>query len=181
MGNQCCCEESREQSATLVNLSQMQIEETDEPAPVPEEMELPPEPAVESMPPPVVEEKLVKVVEEPEAEAAIPVPVKEVDPIPQAPSTFTVEVVVSGRKLGFGIGHKHGLAAIEVVKLHEDGVIAEWNKTHYPEKQVVVGSRIVALNGVPIVAKERDDMLSDITEAVAAPRLRMEIQPPKSN
>mmetsp|Transcript_36470 Transcript_36470/g.66818 ORF Transcript_36470/g.66818 Transcript_36470/m.66818 type:complete len:184 (-) Transcript_36470:175-726(-) len=183
MGARCCCEETHEQSGTLVDLSQTRVEEEynqekdgpqpmDEPPPLPSNVDegtpVPPEspPLAAPMPVPVAEV------------VATPIKQVEVDVIPQAAKTFTVEVEVSGRRLGFGIGHKHGLAAIEVVKVHEEGIIPEWNRIHYPEKQVVVGCKIVALNGRPIIAKDRDAMLSDITEAVAEPRLRMEIENP---
>mmetsp|Transcript_3097 Transcript_3097/g.7900 ORF Transcript_3097/g.7900 Transcript_3097/m.7900 type:complete len:163 (+) Transcript_3097:66-554(+) len=162
MGNSCCCEESRE-SAVLPNLTHVMVEETEDPLQAPEEdTEVPPAP--------------LEIEQEPEAEADVVV--KKVGVVEPDASTFIIDVEVSGRKLGFGIGHRSGLAAVEVVKLHDDGVIADWNKSHYPEKQVVVGSKIVALNGTPIVEKDREAMLADIARAVQAPRVRMEVLAP---
>mmetsp|Transcript_11398 Transcript_11398/g.25860 ORF Transcript_11398/g.25860 Transcript_11398/m.25860 type:complete len:186 (-) Transcript_11398:15-572(-) len=185
MGARCCCEETHETNATMIDLSKTQVaeqqfdEEKDEqydeeknepqPMPVPTGME---EHQLDSSldEPPKVPSLVAEVVA---------TPLKQVDPmVVQAAHTFTVDVEVGGRRLGFGIGHKLGLAAIEVVKVHEDGIIPEWNRIHYPEKQIVVGCKIVSLNGRPIVAKDRDAMLSDITEAVAEPRLRMEVENP---
>mmetsp|Transcript_35677 Transcript_35677/g.65433 ORF Transcript_35677/g.65433 Transcript_35677/m.65433 type:complete len:177 (+) Transcript_35677:81-611(+) len=176
MGARCCCEESQEQVATLVDVSQMPIEEDaqenlkDETLMVQssvDDTKITPEPVAGGAPLPV-EEKI----------ATVEAPIKKVDTIDEDSNTFTIDVEVAGRRLGFGIGHKHGQASIEVVKLHDDGVIPEWNKTHGPDKQVVIGSKIVGLNGVRIVPKDREEMLQDITKAVSVPRLTMEIERP---
>mmetsp|Transcript_43620 Transcript_43620/g.102858 ORF Transcript_43620/g.102858 Transcript_43620/m.102858 type:complete len:192 (+) Transcript_43620:109-684(+) len=188
MGGACCCEE-HETKAALVDVSQLPIVDyteeqkpdsasvmmTDEQEdadpgihetskPVPGGLDEPIKPAPLAADPPVIE-----------AVKAVPAPVVEEKLL--AAGNFVVDVVSEGSKLGFGIGHKLGEPSIEVVKLHDVGMIPEWNREH-PDKQVTIGCKIVAINGEPVVPGEREAMLKNITDAVQRPRLRLEIGQP---
>mmetsp|Transcript_58663 Transcript_58663/g.136943 ORF Transcript_58663/g.136943 Transcript_58663/m.136943 type:complete len:186 (-) Transcript_58663:84-641(-) len=181
MGSQCCCEEGIQGQSGMVDVSQVPIvnvgdERLDEP--MHQKAGFNDVPVLDS-------EAQIQRKQDfgfgnqspPPTAAAAPAAKQEPPPVQQESlkePTFLVDVKAAGGKLGFGIGHRQGESSIEVVKIYETGIIPTWNKEH-PDKLVTIGSRIVAVNGNPIVAKDREEMLRDIQDAVRMERLRLEV------
>mmetsp|Transcript_57785 Transcript_57785/g.137575 ORF Transcript_57785/g.137575 Transcript_57785/m.137575 type:complete len:184 (-) Transcript_57785:224-775(-) len=98
---------------------------------------------------------------------------------PPTPGQFLVDVIVpKGGKLGFGIVYREGEACLEIVKLHENGVIKQWNSDH-PDQQVEVGSTIHAINDQAVNPSPQDDMAKKVAEAFRQPRVRLLVQAPQ--
>mmetsp|Transcript_18633 Transcript_18633/g.43363 ORF Transcript_18633/g.43363 Transcript_18633/m.43363 type:complete len:148 (+) Transcript_18633:25-468(+) len=91
-------------------------------------------------------------------------------------STYIVDLPTNSQSLGFGIGHTQGENHLEIVKVHDIGAVRDWNAAH-PDRQLIVGCKILSMNGLEIRSKDRNEMLGQISEALDSPTLRMEVLP----
>mmetsp|Transcript_38983 Transcript_38983/g.70964 ORF Transcript_38983/g.70964 Transcript_38983/m.70964 type:complete len:189 (-) Transcript_38983:123-689(-) len=187
MGQACCCDVQPE-GASLVAVSQAPVidhnsEKLDEPShetqdasaangkqssseyfasPVPDP--LPPPEATPPPPPPVAEAPVASVSEKGSNSSS---------------KKFIVDVKTEGAggKLGFAVGRRHGDDLLEVIKVADDGIVPAWNKAN-PEKAVVPGCTLLAINGGDVIGRDRDDVIRDIQAGMQATRLQMEFGKP---
>mmetsp|Transcript_8953 Transcript_8953/g.16114 ORF Transcript_8953/g.16114 Transcript_8953/m.16114 type:complete len:181 (+) Transcript_8953:91-633(+) len=167
----CCCEPADE---SMVDMAPPMTVEVEGRGPKPETVDYP-----SSLPVPESAAEVPAVPEESETSPPVvePEPLPEVEPAPPPPpldaasDCFLVTVdTTTGRKLGFGVGHKPGEVTLHVVKVQDAGIIPDWNRQN-PDKQVLVGSRIREINGEKVVPKEQELMMKDIADACSQPRL----------
>mmetsp|Transcript_23403 Transcript_23403/g.43056 ORF Transcript_23403/g.43056 Transcript_23403/m.43056 type:complete len:179 (-) Transcript_23403:133-669(-) len=91
--------------------------------------------------------------------------------------TFLVDVLIpEGGKLGFGIVYREGENRLEVVKLHDNGMIKEWNREH-PDKMVQVGSHILAINDEMITPASQEEMARAVAQAFKNTHVRLLVEP----
>mmetsp|Transcript_6139 Transcript_6139/g.14674 ORF Transcript_6139/g.14674 Transcript_6139/m.14674 type:complete len:179 (+) Transcript_6139:132-668(+) len=90
---------------------------------------------------------------------------------------FLVDVLIpEGGKLGFGIVYREGENKLEVVKLHDNGMIKEWNQQH-PDKIVQVGSHILAINDKRIAPATQQEMARAVANAFKSSHVRLLVEP----
>mmetsp|Transcript_11175 Transcript_11175/g.20325 ORF Transcript_11175/g.20325 Transcript_11175/m.20325 type:complete len:188 (-) Transcript_11175:74-637(-) len=182
MGGQCCCE-ADVGSATMVEVSQNPVANSETLIMAEHETtavgEIPPPPAYSSQEAgDTVQAKLSEADKAPEGALGKAAPnSKEEDQEVVGPE-FRVRLDTQGGRLGFRIGHKPGEDSLQVVDVHVQGALADWNKAH-PERMVECGCCIIAINGTPVRSKDQNDMMKDVVEACKSPTLELTmLRPP---
>mmetsp|Transcript_13219 Transcript_13219/g.30085 ORF Transcript_13219/g.30085 Transcript_13219/m.30085 type:complete len:173 (-) Transcript_13219:189-707(-) len=80
----------------------------------------------------------------------------------QSEPPFFVQLELGDKKLGISVGHNRGAAELEILSVHETGLIPDWNKEN-PDKAVYPGCCITALNNKNVINKPGNEMLAELT------------------